>query len=228
MHRIIWIPFAGQEATEFLERSNNWLQERPDKNFQIVTYNPQRNAMGLGSHPALLNLINGSQIYMRGHGLPGNPHVTTTVNGTSVRLHITESIDRLIEMGLSTNYRGTIKFYSCFSALKGKPKYQDGGTLVFDKNHPTDVLYTKIKGGTFSTGPFHPLAKVGARYFRQLGFSHCKYLGYKGPLTGTYVDGGDPDNLNHKYCEVVKFDAFGDHHFQPLKNRRASDARKSF
>ncbi len=42
------------------------------------------------------------------------------------------------------------------------------------------------------------------------------------------MDGGDKDKLNHKYCEEVTFDAFGTQHFEPLKNRRASAARKSF
>ncbi len=161
MHRIIWIPFPDNEALEFLERSKNWVKERPDKNFQIVVYSPLRLALGEGRHPALTNLMNGSQIYMRGHGLPGDPHITTTANGKQVKIHISESIDRLVDMGLSTDYRGTIKFYSCFSAMKGVPKYTGGGTLTFDKKHPEDIMKTKIKGGTFTKGPFPPLAEAG-------------------------------------------------------------------
>ncbi|MCI0700131.1 MAG: hypothetical protein L0241_03480 [Planctomycetia bacterium] len=162
MHRIIWIPFAASQ--EFVKKSNNWLAERPEKNFVVVVWNPKREELGLGAHPALLNLINGSQIYMRGHGLPGDPHVTTTNNDKTEKIHIHESIDRLIISGLPPTYRGTIKFYSCFSALKGVPKYIDGGEFVFDMKHPTDVMRTKIIGGNFTTGPFTPLAKVGASY----------------------------------------------------------------
>jgi hypothetical protein len=132
-------------------------------------------------------------------------------------------------MGLQDDYRGTFNFYSCFSALEGKPQWVFGtGQIVFDKKDPGNILKSKVKGGTFTTGPVTPLAKVGANYFRSLGFKRCRYVGYKGPLSGTYVDGGDEDGLNHKYCEYVQFDAFGGHHFQPLKNRRAKDAKKSF
>lgn len=224
MHRIIWIPWERSEAYEFLERSENWLQERPDKNFQIVLYNPARASVGLGEHPALMNLVNGSQIYMRGHGQPGSSRITTNLaGGRAISMDITESIDRLLEMGLPGTYRGTIKFYSCFSAVKGKPKYLDGGQLKLHKN----PMKTTAKGGNWTTGPFHPLAKIGANYFRSLGFQHCKYLGYKGPLTGKYVD-SDATGENHKYCERVTFDGLGQVHFDKNKDRRASDARKSF
>lgn len=228
MDRVVWIPFPPPYSHEFLERTNTWVRERPEKNFRVVVYNPRRTALGLPPTPMLQNLVKGSQIYLRGHGLSGDPNVTTSYNGAALKLPITESIDRLIEMGLPTDFRGTIKFYSCFSALAGKPKYVSGGTFVFDKKDPSDILKTKIKGGVF--GPAgSPLAKVGANYFRSLGFQHCKYIGYKGPLTGAYVDSDhSSDGRTHKYCEEVTYDAFGTAHFSPNKDRRASDARKSF
>ena len=228
MERVVWIPFPPPYSQEFMERTNTWVKERPEKNFRIIVYNPQRIALGAGLNPLLFNLINGSQIYLRGHGLSGDPHVTTNYDGRSLKLPITDSIDRLVAMGLQPNFRGTIKFYSCFSALKGKPQYIDDGQMIFDKDDPTNILKIKLKGGNFGpTGS--PLAKLGANYFRQLGFQHCKYLGYKGPLSGAYVDSDhSPDGRTHKYCEEVTYDAFGAAHFAPKKDRLASDARKSF
>lgn len=228
MNRVVWIPFPPPYSHEFLERTNSWVRERPEKNFRIVVYNPARAAMGVGPCPQLLNLVKGSQIYLRGHGLSGDSHVTTSYNGTSVSLTIQESIDRLMEMGFSPQFRGTIKFYSCFSALSGKRKWIDGGTFIYDRNDPGNILKTRIKGGNYGAKGT-ALAKTGASYFRSLGFKHCKYLGYLGPLTGAYVDSDhSADGRTHKYCEEVSYDAFGQAHFQPNKDRRASDARRSF
>ena len=226
MERVVWIPFEAPYSYEFFERTLSWIKERPQKNFRILTYDPNRPTHI--AHPALLNLVWGSQIYLRGHGLAGDAHVTTTYNNGKQKLHIHDSIDRLLDMGLPSTFRGTIKFYSCFSALTGVPKYLGGGTPVFDKKHPEDILKTKMKGGNYAPKGI-PLAKVGANYFRSKGFNKCKFLGYKGPLTGAYVDSDNAkDNQMHKYCEEVKYDCYGTAHFQPTKSRRASDARASF
>lgn len=227
MDRVIFIPFEQPMAYEFLERTNSWVQERPEKNFRVVIYNPQRAVLGMGANPQLMNLVKGSHIYLRGHGLPGDHHVVTNLQGGGTRrISIQESIDRLIEMGLDRNFRGTIKFYSCYSGVASKDKWQSGtGQLILN----SDPMKTKVKGGTFAPGAV-ALAKVGADYFRSLGFKHCKYVGYLGPLTGKYEDSdSSPDGAKHKYCEIVSFDALGDKHFlQPSKSIRASDARKKF
>ncbi|HUZ65191.1 MAG TPA: hypothetical protein VMU82_15905 [Acetobacteraceae bacterium] len=227
MDRVIFIPFPPPYAHEFMERTNNWVQERPEKNFRIIVYNPQRAALGLGRSPLLMNLMNGSSIYLRGHGLPGDPHVTTSLNGAVVKITIQDSIDRLMEMGLRNDFRGTLKFYSCYSGLDQPKKWVSGtGTLVFTD----DVHKTKVKNGTF-TAATKSLASVGASYFRSLKFKHCKYVGYLGPLTGKYEPSdSSPDGRNYKWCEVTTFDTLGDRYkVDPtMKVTRASEAQKFF
>src|ERR1700743_996918 len=101
MERVIWIPWPEINAAEFIERSEQW-QEVSDKDFTIITYSSGT------VNDTLRNMTTG-MIYMRGHGMPGSPFVTT--RGQS--LHITKSIDRLIEMGLQNTFTGKIKLYMC-------------------------------------------------------------------------------------------------------------------
>src|SRR5690348_11878228 len=110
MPRIIWIPWPEAEAEEFLERSTQW-NDVSGKGFQIITWSP-------GTSLDLLETLMDGKIYMRGHGTPGSPFVTT--KGKS--LNIRESIDRIIGMGLQPAFAGTIKFYSCYSAVDGVVK----------------------------------------------------------------------------------------------------------
>jgi len=229
MDRVVFIPFPPPYSYEFMERTNSWVKERPEKNFRIVTYNPGRAALGVGRNPLLMNLLNGSSIYLRGHGLPGDPHVTTSLNGTVLKITIQESIDRLMEMGLGNDFRGTLKFYSCYSGLDQPKKWVSGtGTLVFSPDG--DLHNTKVKGGTF-TPATKSLASVGASYFRSLKFKHCKYVGYLGPLTGKYEPSdSSPDGRNYKWCEVTAFDPLGDRYNvnSTAKTTRAKDAQKFF
>ena len=225
MDRVVFIPFAQPYAAEFLERTNNWVAERPEKNFRIVVYNPERARLGVtAGHPALKNLIKGSTIYIRGHGLPGATAVTTSLNGHHVSLPITDAIDRLLEMGLDNSFRGKIKFYSCYSGLAQPPKYQDGGQLYVKRGE------FHAQGGSWKAAS-QALAKTGASYFRQLGFKHCKYYGYLGPLTGKYEESDtvDPGNT-HKFCEITTFNPLGDKVRVSTENKitRASEARKMF
>jgi len=238
MDRVVFIPFQQPYAHEFLERTNNWLLERPDKNFRVVVYNLMRSPLW-GPNPMLLNLIKGSSIYIRGHGMPGVAQLTTHYRNDDISITIQKAIDRLIEMGLERDFRGTIKFYSCYSGLDQPPKLQHGtGTFSATKDgrikgalrSPDGQL--QLERGTFSPAT-KSLASVGAAYFRSLGFLQCKYYGYRGPLTGKYEPSdSSPDGRNHKWCELTTFDWLGDMQSvnATVKGVRASDprARKSF
>ena len=121
MERVIFVPFNQNCQHEFRIRSENWQVAKPSKNFQIF--------INQRSPPLLLNLHDGSQIYIRGHGLHGVPRFSPRTGSVARRathaaLPIVEVINRLIEMGLQPNYRGTIKFYSCFSGLDKPPSAQ--------------------------------------------------------------------------------------------------------
>ncbi|MBT8336436.1 MAG: hypothetical protein KJO11_07525 [Gemmatimonadetes bacterium] len=174
--RIIWIPWTEAEAGEFIERSDQW-NEVSQKTFHIITYAPGT------THDVLDGLKDGS-IYMRGHGMPGNPSVTTRGKA----LHIHHSIERLIEMGLDVQFTGKIKFYSCYSAVDSVQKMRDEyvqvpklklGPLEFGSKFATRTVDKGIFEGSRDC-----LAKRGAAYFRGKGFTRCVFQGYPGPLSG--------------------------------------------
>jgi hypothetical protein len=224
MSRIIWIPWSGHDADEFIERSDQWKEVSP-KSFQIITYEPRKVNHDLGKFGT-------GKIYMRGHGMPGSPFVTT--HGKN--LHIHSSIDRLIEMGLKTSFAGVIKFYSCYSAIDSvqkmrnmkvaEPKFKLGmikmGTKMVDRN---------VDKGIFE-GSRDCLARRGAAYFRSKGFTSCTFHGYEGPLSGKMEQKSDEELVSghyHKHCLEIHFDADGNavSHAESA-GRRANEARQNF
>lgn len=233
MDRVVFIPFDAASQREFVARTENWQQARASKDYKIVRYQS-----GVQS-PLLLNIIGGSQVYIRGHGLLGVPAIYTEdrKDGEDAQpgqqLPITTVIDRLIGMGLHPNFRGTIKFYSCFSGL-AKP--QSAMPFTGTEWNPANSLISWATGITFLVGAqWRPaadaLAKIGANYFRSQGFAQCRFIGYKGPLKGEYdiepdADGDSPD---HKYCSVVTFDFRGVAVFSFAdRSTRAKQAQQEF
>jgi hypothetical protein len=231
MSRVIFIPWSGEEAEEFLELSNQWntALEGSGKRFTIVTYQA-----GLAPEDQPLKDLVEGQVYMRGHGMPGSPFVTS--RGKS--LHIRDSIARVTEMGLKPPFRGKIKFYSCFSGLDGVPKMRRElvtlpkvsiGTLSFGSKR----RFRDVDKGLFE-GTYDSLATRGAEIFRARGFDRCTFYGYGGPLTSEMVVREEDklaDGHVHKYCLTVTFDGYGN----PVcgsgpdsTGRRASSARAQF
>ena len=227
MIRVVFIPFDTNSQREFVDRTVNWQRARASKDYKIICYQTGVKI------PLLQNIIGGSQIYIRGHGLLGVPAIYTEERigeadaQPAQQLQITVVIDRLIEMGLPTNFRGTIKFYSCFSGL-AKPKSAVPMTGDTKKRWLTGKPY-------LANAQWRPaaeaLAKIGANYFRSQGYTQCRFIGYKGPLKGEYdidpdVDG---DSTDHKYCSVVTFDYRGVANFSfSDRSTRAKDAQKEF
>ncbi len=72
----------------------------------------------------LLSMADG-QIYIRGHGLPGDACISSGQDShESARLHANDVARRLIDSGLQTGFAGKIKCYNCHSAefgLSGSP-----------------------------------------------------------------------------------------------------------
>jgi hypothetical protein len=225
MERVIWIPWPEAEAAEFIERSDQWQEVSP-KDFTIITYSS-------GTVNDTLHKMKTGSIYMRGHGMPGSPFVTS--RGQS--LHITKSINRLIKMGLQTTFTGKIKFYSCYSAVDSVQKMR-----------PELVTVPKVKIGpigfgaksvfqdvdkSYFEGSRDCLARRGAAYFRSRGFNSCVFQGYGGPLSGKMEQKTDQelaDGHYHKHCLTITFNEG-----TPVSGigmdsvgRRASAARSNF
>jgi hypothetical protein len=222
--RIIWIPWSGHDADEFVERSDQWNDVSP-KNFTIITYQPD------AASDVLQNLRKG-KIYMRGHGMPGSPFVTTH----GINLHIHSSIDRLIGMGLQPTFAGTIKFYSCYSAVDSvqkmrtdmvqEPKFKLGKIRLGRK------FVTKEVDKSIFEGSRDCLARRGAAYFRSRLFHSCGFHGYEGPLSGKMEQKSDEELVSghyHKHCLEIHFDEVGAAVSHPESaGRRASLARQDF
>jgi hypothetical protein len=226
MARIIWIPWPEAEAGEFIERSEQWNEVSP-KSFTIITYKA-------ATKNAMLQSLERGSIYMRGHGMPGNPSITT--RGKS--LHISSSIDRLIEMGLDNDtFHGTIKFYSCYSAVDSVmkmrsamvtvPKLSIGRLKIGQK-----TVSREVDKGLFE-GSRDCLARRGAAYFRSRGFTRCKFQGYPGPLSGKMEVKTDEELATghyHKHCLEIDFNEGAPVSRSDIASvgRRASKDREEF
>lgn len=231
MAKVIFIPWPMPQAQEFLDKSNQWndalAHDGVAKRFTIVTYQP-------GSTDATLDAMVDGDIYLRGHGQPGSPFVTTH----GANLHIRDSIARLIGMGLKPGFRGKIKFYSCYSGLDGVQKMRATmvtvpkvalGPLKFG----TKSVVRDVDKGIFE-GSYASLASRGAAIFRGHGFTHCTYFGYPGPLSSQMEARTEEtlaDGHAHKHCLVVTFDPTGtavSGSDAASVGRRASAARLQF
>jgi hypothetical protein len=108
--RVIFIPW--EKSDEFDAKSEQWndANTKGDKLYLIVNYAP-----GVKDNAILTLLTAKSNVYVRGHGQIGGDKITA--DGRA--LPITEACQRLIDMGLNKNYQGTIKFFNCYSALRG-------------------------------------------------------------------------------------------------------------
>lgn len=198
--RIIWIPWQEAEAGEFIERSEQWQDVSP-KSFTIICYAP-------GTVNETLRDLRKGSIYMRGHGMPGNPCVTTR----SKSLHITDSIDRLIGMGLGKHFAGKIKFYSCYSAVDSVVKMRSVSTMepklrIGKLRFGSRVVTREVDKGIFE-GSRECLARRGAAYFRSKGISQCVFQGYPGPLSGKMEQKTDEELATghyHKHCLQIDF-----------------------
>jgi hypothetical protein len=172
-------------------------------------------------------------IYMRGHGMPGSPFVTT--RGKS--LNIARSIDRIIEMGLQKTFTGKIKFYSCYSAVDSVQKIRSErvtvpkvklGPLKFGSK---SVIQNVDK--SFFEGSRDCLARRGAAYFRSQGFTSCVFQGYGGPLSGKMEQKTDQELAEghyHKHCLTITFNEGTPVSGSDMASvgRRASAARSDF
>ncbi len=226
MERIIWIPWPEAEAGEFIERSEQWQTASPKKGFAIITYGP-------GTVSDTLREMRTGSIYMRGHGMPGSPFVTT--HGKA--LHIARSIDRIIEMGLQKTFTGKIKFYSCYSAVDSVQKIRSERVTV------PKVKLGPLKFGSksviqdvdksFFEGSRDCLARRGAAYFRSQGFTSCVFQGYSGPLSGKMEQKTDEELAKghyHKHCLTITFNEGTPVSGSDMASvgRRASAARSDF
>lgn len=115
MANIIYIPWSGALANEFLGKSQQWVNssgnQKHQRNWQIV----------LNGDPGspLSNLSFGTKIYVRGHGAPGDHTIDADEHGNG-RIKYDQLCDQMIADGLKRTFTGTIKFSCCNS---GVPKF---------------------------------------------------------------------------------------------------------
>lgn len=205
--RVIFIPWSAAESDEFVVASQQWndalrTDNRASKAFTIVTWEGGRNDV-------IANADNGV-IYMRGHGTPGSPNVTSK----GKVLHITDSIDRLIRSGLKPGFSGKIKFYSCYSGLDAVAKMrremvQVPKTTIGPLKFGTKTVERMVdKALAVGEGSYDALAKRGAAEFRRRGYNNCTFFGYSGPLS-RHMEARAEEELAdghvHKHCLMVTF-----------------------
>lgn len=135
-----------------------------------VWYNGKRN-----SHLASMS---GGQIYIRGHGMPGENLIEGGRGGEKVRYD--EVVRRLIKSGLKKNFSGKIKCYNCHSAE----------TISVEGNLWPQVMET---GGM-------PFAQLVADELYAQGYKKCTFYGYVGAVDSVTKDGSQG---HHRYRRVT-------------------------
>jgi hypothetical protein len=230
---VVFIPWNRAEGAEWNTKTDNWNLARPDKftivNYQqagadvvlaAISNNPQGVVYIRGhGNPGFPYIMANYQA----------AHHKATVG---LVLNITEACQRLIDSGLTTAFSGAIKFYSCHSGTKPTPgaRTQAIDALASAKQWSRDWVRTSREAlERLSDTPenktqrdalqekidYHSevlkkgdaqdksLARQGADFMRQQGFTNCVYYGYLGPLGSTYELDTDRDKSQvHKKVEL--------------------------
>lgn len=126
--------------------------------------------------PFVQGMTNG-QIYIRGHGMPGENIIEGGRGGEHLRYD--EVVDRLIKSGLNKSFSGKIKCYNCHSAESIDPT----------GNIAASVIET---GGT-------AFAQLIADEMFHRGYRSCTFWGYEGSIDSLPKDGSQG---KHKYVRA--------------------------
>lgn len=109
---ILYVPWAyPSEGSEFHEKCISWRQDAANGdlsvgyNYEIVHY---------GDPVSFAKLPWGSEIYIRGHGAPGD-HTIAEGGDTGPDLKYDVLAERLLSHGLKKTWVGVIKLYNCDS-----------------------------------------------------------------------------------------------------------------
>lgn len=208
-NRIVFIPWPPAEAQEFIDKTNQWNRVST-KAFTILSWQA-----GV-QHAAIQNAHNddGTAIYIRGHGSPGQDYIQIKVTGgggavTEQKLSIITACQRLIASGLHKSFGGTIKFFHCYSgtvytkeALKLRDdKIKSNNASV--KSAYKQGMVTKTQRDAFlQPGQKNKsIARIGADFLRGKGYKHCTFYGYLGPLESEMADDGH--GTWHKQVDVT-------------------------
>ncbi len=158
MAKIFFVPVASSDAFGMGEygadKNKKWsdhVQATKGETFTTVWYT--------GKEQKVLHDMADGQIYIRGHGMPGES--TIEIGRGGQRLAAAEVAKRLKKSGLKKSFRGKIKCYNCHSA-EGAPGVA-GGKDAFA------VLFTNL--------------------MYSLGYTECRYYGYYGQLDSFHKDG---------------------------------------
>lgn len=230
---VVFIPWDTTEGAEWIQKTANWNLARADK-FKVVNYQAGVVSIDLA---AISNDPKGV-VYIRGHGNPGFPYIMSNYKAAhydaavGLILNITDACQRLIDSGLTTAFRGAIKFYSCHSGTKPTPGARTDAVQALASAKVYSDAWVKSVNEELARLPATPenklrrdaleqklhhhsevlkkgdaqdksLARQGADYLRQQGFTNCVYYGYLGPLGATYELDTDEDPLRvHKRVEL--------------------------
>lgn len=110
-NHIFFIPWNGALADEQRLKCQNWNNS---SNLGELKHNHPYFIVEYGNGFDMSGLLQGSEIYVRGHGAPGSHTLSNDVNDTDV-LKYDEVADRLLSHGLKNTWIGRIKLYNCNS-----------------------------------------------------------------------------------------------------------------
>lgn len=144
--------------------------------------------------------MNDGQIYIRGHGMPGENLIEGGRGGEKVRY--TEVVNRLIKSGLKKTFTGKIKCYNCHSA---------------ETIDPAGNLWAAVT----ETGGM-PFAQLVADEMYARGYRACTFYGYVGSIDSLPKDGSAG---KHKY---VRAKVFNNGKYEQVEMGRVSESRFQF
>ncbi len=135
-----------------------------------VWYDGKRNSFLAGMHDG--------QLYIRGHGMPGENMIEGGRGGEKVRFDVV--VDRIVKSGLPKTFSGKIKCYNCHSS---------------ESIDPTGSISPRISE---TNGECFAQLMADEMYSR--GYKKCTYHGYAGSIDSLPKDGSSGV---HKYVRTV-------------------------
>jgi len=169
MSNVIYVPWSGAEANEFLEKSRQWQdsdnsgRSKHKRDWVLTQYGQN----------GLAKIKRGSTIYVRGHGAPGFHSLAPVDDGNGL-IDYRTVCDRMIADGLYKSFVGTIKFSCCDSGVP---------TLGSQSFAAKFSQHLRLSKGYFLVSVVGYLGAVDSHYNDQGGKNNHRYVTFFGKET---------------------------------------------
>jgi hypothetical protein len=169
MNKVMFIPADPKSPYYGLTRKEYTLEYNGQNKAPLVLdawENKGHNAMCVwydGGTDPFLSSLNTGQIYLRGHGNPGDPCLAMAKSGGE-NIHFTTIVQRLITSGLKREFSGVIKCWNCHSAEPSQ-FYEPFAQLFANELYAHGYKYCTFFGYVHAIDSFPKQGSQGLGYY---------------------------------------------------------------